>query len=95
MVFNVNLTQEASDQLNEAIAYYQKRGKGAAFLNQVNDIFDLISQNPELFPIEFKNYRKATVQKFPYLVIYFTDVKNVIVTSVFNTYQNPKNKFTQ
>jgi hypothetical protein len=33
MVFNVNLTQEASDQLNEAIAYYQKRGKGAAFLN--------------------------------------------------------------
>lgn len=94
MAFNVNLTQEASDQLNEAIAYYQERGRGAVFLKKVNNIFDLISTNPKLFPIEFQNYRKATIQKFPYIVIYFTDANDVIVTSVFNTHQNPENRFS-
>ena len=93
MTFNINLSSVASDQLTEAFLYYDELGKGSEFLNQIYQVFDLISENPKLFPIDFDIYRRATVQKFPYLIIYFTDVNDIIVTSVFNTNQNPKNRF--
>lgn len=93
MTFNINLSQTATEQLTEAFQYYDERGKGDDFLDEVYRIFDLISENPNLFPIDFDIFRRATVQKFPYLVIYFTDLNDVIVTSVFNTKQNPDKRF--
>jgi len=93
MAFNITLSNTASEQLTEAFLWYEKRGKGNSLLKEVYQLLDTISENPKLFPIDFGEYRRAKVPKYPYIIIYFTATNNVVVTSVFHTKQNPDKRF--
>lgn len=92
MAFNVIISDNADQQITEAFLWYEERGKGSEFMDELYKILNLIERNPMLFPIDFDEYRKATVKRFPYLVIYFTANNDVVVTSVFHTSRNPRNK---
>ncbi len=80
-------TQEAYDWYEEKMT-----GLGNKFLGELEDCYLKIEKYPEAFGRFYKNYRKAGLKKFPYLVI-FTIIKNeVIILAVFHGKRNPKKR---
>lgn len=55
-------------------------------------MFLLYRKNPEIYKIAFSVFRSAKLSKFPNVAIYKVEQNEVIVTKVFNTYQNPIKK---
>ena len=85
---------EAEQDILLAVAWYeeQRAGLGREFLNELEDLYAYIEENPRYFPERSKNIRQASFKKFPYLVIFRLYPGKVVVLAVFNCYQNPKKK---
>ncbi|AZB31623.1 type II toxin-antitoxin system RelE/ParE family toxin [Chryseobacterium balustinum] len=94
MVYKLILKPEAENDLGEAIEYYQskRKGLGLKFLKCVQKFFDRITKNPLHYPLKSNQFREAYIQKFPYIIIYEIIDNEIVVFSVFNTYQNPEKK---
>ncbi|MFC0428553.1 type II toxin-antitoxin system RelE/ParE family toxin [Chryseobacterium scophthalmum] len=94
MVYKLILKPEAENDLGEAIEYYQskRKGLGLKFLKCVQKFFDRITKNPLHYPLKSNQFREAYIQKFPYIIIYEIIENEIVVFSVFNTYQNPEKK---
>ena len=87
----IRLLPEARDELDAAADWYeqQRPGWAAAFLDRVGDILDRIAANPQLHGKVYHDVRKAVVQKFPFVVLYYEDPGDVVVIAVFHTARNP------
>lgn len=92
MIDNVVILPEAVDDLAESRAWYEGRsiGLGERFLSQVDDCIERIQRNPELYERVYKDYRRAMVHRFPYVVFYEFEVDAIVVYSVFHTAQDPQ-----
>lgn len=79
-------TQKAYDWYKE-----QMPGLGDKFLGELEECYLKIEKYPAAFG-RIKNYRKAIVKRFPYLVI-FTIINNeIIVFAVFHGKSNLKKR---
>jgi len=89
----LEIKEEANLEIIDAYLHYESKqlGLGEIFLEQLDLYFDRIAENPKHFEVK-NNYREAYIRKFPYLIIFRIEEEKVIVYSVFNTPQNPKNK---
>ncbi len=92
MIETVVILREALDDLVEARIWYEDRslGLGDRFLDRVDDCIDRIRKNPELYERVYKDYRRAVVHRFPYVVFYESSVNTITVYSVFHSAQDPK-----
>ncbi len=92
MIETVVILREALDDLVEARIWYEDRslGLGDRFLDRVDDCVDRIRKNPELYERVYKDYRRAVVHRFPYVVFYESSVNTITVYSVFHSAQDPK-----
>lgn len=70
---------EAEQDMAEGRAWYdsQRAGLGVEFLTAVDEVFDRIRENPELYAPEYKSVRRAGLNRFPY-VAYFRIVNDAI-----------------
>lgn len=84
MTLPITLRVEAEADFDAAFAWYQSQrvGLGVDFAERVQETLDLIAERPELYPRVFRNLRRATVQRFPYLVIYEIEPERVVVVAV-------------
>lgn len=76
----------------EAYLWYeqQKTGLGEEFLESLDKAHQSIIQNPSTYRTRYKKMVRAfLVDRFPYLVFYVLDKKDVNVISVFNTSRDP------
>jgi plasmid stabilization system protein ParE len=87
----LEFTPRARDDAHEAYAWYERQspGLGNRFLRHVDECIELIQANPELFEVVYKQYRRAIVRRFPYVVFYKHEVETVRVHSIFQSAQNP------
>jgi hypothetical protein len=94
MPFVLELKEDANLEIIEAYSYYEEKrlGLGDEFLEHLNIYFERITFNPKHFPQKRKPYREAFIKRFPFLIIYEIAKEKIIIYSVFNTWQNPKNK---
>lgn len=81
----------AREEVSDAYQYYenQKPGLGDDFFEALDHIFDLILDNPNLFPKDFEEVRKATLKKFPFTIYYEVVEDQIFVYSVFHQSRNP------
>lgn len=81
----------AREEVSDAYQNYESRrsGLGDSFLESLDEIFDLIIENPNLFPIDFEEVRKAPIRKFPFTVYYEVVEEEVFVYSVFHQSREP------
>ncbi len=88
------VTTQADFNIFDAFQYYEFKQPdlGKHFLSSLEKCFSSIENNPEIYRISFSKFRQAKLQKFPYVVIYKVEQNMVVVTKVFNTYQNPIKK---
>lgn len=93
MKFEVQLSEEAEEDVFESFNWYEKKqsGLGDEFLSEIQNSFQLIGKNPESYRIRYRQKVRAfVVDRFPFLILYIIKEKMVDVVSVFHTSRNPK-----
>ncbi len=94
MKYSVIIKPEAEIDLSEAIDWYesQREGLGIDLLLHFEDKLTTIQRNPSQFEKILKNFRRAVLHKFPYIIYYLVDEQNkhVNVYAFLNTSRNPQ-----
>ncbi|MEL6717823.1 MAG: type II toxin-antitoxin system RelE/ParE family toxin [Bacteroidota bacterium] len=97
MAYKIILEDRAIEEIDHAFDWYesQRSGLGTDFMAELYDYLDLIAESPRLFPIDFKQYRKAVLKRFyNYIIIYsIEELDKIYVLSVFDTRQDPNKKY--
>lgn len=85
------IAREAVQDVRNAVEYYelQSRGLGEDFLHKVEVRIQLIHRRPEIFAVEYLDYRRVMIRRFPYAVVYRCDAERVVVYGVFHTSADP------
>lgn len=94
-MFEIILLSQAEDELSDAYDWYegQQPALGNRFYKEINYYLSLLEKDPNLFAIKYtEELRAVSVNKFPYLIIYWINDadKMVYVVSIFHTSRNPK-----
>jgi plasmid stabilization system protein ParE len=82
---------EAEADIAEAAIWYERRrsGLGAEFVRSIDDCLALISKQPDIFPVVYRQARMALPRKFPYLVIYRVSSESITIVAVIHGSRNP------
>jgi toxin ParE1/3/4 len=88
----VIIRPEAKQDIAEGYDWYEGRqeGLGAEFLTAVNELFAQIRETPELYAPEFKAVRRASLDRFPYVIYYRIDGESLEVIAVLHGGRNPR-----
>lgn len=93
MQYFLIVRQEAVEEMKAAYLYYESitEGLGERFLSELHKRYSEIAKHPQAYGFidGKKTIRDIKIRHFPYQVIYEIVDKNVVVLSVFNSYQNP------
>ena len=83
---------DAEEEFNEAVLWYgnQQKGLEIEFARCIDDAIQKIKRNPGLYPIEFENYRKKVVRRFPFKIIYEISEDHIYILAVFHSRRNPE-----
>ncbi len=89
---NLILAPEALADAREAYASYelQRPGLGAAFLRSLDARIALVHRLPEIFAVEYRNYRRVALRRFPFAVLYECNRNAVTIYGVFHTSADPE-----
>lgn len=93
MVFSINLTIKALEDIQSAVGYYNSRSAnlGYRFADDLDDSFLAIARMPFAYSFRYKNIRAKLLSKFPFLIYFVVDERNASleILRIFNTYQEP------
>ena len=91
--FTVVFSPLALDDIQRAVEYYQKQqpGLGKRFAAQLQLSLNAIKRNPFFTSMRYDDIRCTAIKKFPYLVHYYIDEDEFLVTiiAVYPTYKEP------
>ncbi len=91
---NLKFTFRANIDTIVAYEFYESRRKnlGEQFLEELDNCYQSIVLNYTTYKVVHSIYRQAVVNKFPFVVIYSVDEKDIIITAIFHTSKNPNKK---
>jgi plasmid stabilization system protein ParE len=83
---------EAEADIEESFNWYENEcpGLGHEFRNALSSTIDLIRTNPQMFPLIYKQIRRAIVKRFPHSFFFFIAEETVIVTACIHHKRDPK-----
>ena len=86
------VVQRQSDlDIQAAALWYedQRGGLGKRFLNELDEVFRRIENNPRQFPKLEGEVRRALLRHFPYGVYFAEGVDEVVVLAVLHLHREP------
>jgi plasmid stabilization system protein ParE len=85
------LRSEARQELEQAVSWYETQlpDLGRQFRAEVYRTFDNIIAYTELYPKSRGAARKAVLRRFPYLIFYLVETKQIVVVAVFHAKRDP------
>lgn len=88
------ILEPAVSEIAESCAFYNQKlpGLGDEFEEEIFQLFEFIRSNPLLFPLKFAHIREVPMKRFPFVINYEILGKQIIVSAVFHTKQNPAKK---
>lgn len=93
MLFDINLTQRAINDVENGVEYYNELSEnlGFKFADEIDFALQQIAKMPTAYSFRYKNARAKQVNKFPFLIYFIIDDSKTSeeVLRIFNTYQNP------
>ena len=91
--FKLVIKEEAKSDINEAYRWYESKQKrlGERFIDMLDNYFNRIISAPKSFPKKYKEMRQATLNVFPYIILFEIEKETIIVFAVFNTHKDSKN----
>ncbi|MEQ9366678.1 MAG: type II toxin-antitoxin system RelE/ParE family toxin [Leptospirales bacterium] len=80
------LSELSQRQLTEITVWYDSRkaGRGRAFVGSLDRIMARISQFPRQFPVAYRDYRQALMDRFPYRVFYREEETQIQILAVLH-----------
>jgi plasmid stabilization system protein ParE len=92
MTFQLVVEPAAHADADEAYKYYESKqhGLGAQFMARVEEVFDQIRDNPQLFATSYRMVRQTLVRRFPFVVSYLIDGDRVVVIAICHGRRNPR-----
>lgn len=91
MAFRLEITAAARHYILDGINYYKAISEklSEAFCKDIFQSLDAIENNPTFFSYYHEPFRRVSLKKFPYLIVYkiYRDV--VVITGVSSAKQNP------
>jgi toxin ParE1/3/4 len=87
----INFHSEARKEFFEAADYYEEQvvGLGDNFVDEVEKVLDVITQQPTSGTKITKTERRFLVSRFPYGIIYSVEDDQVIIFAVMNLRRKP------
>lgn len=88
----IKISPYALNDLDESIKYYnlQKEELGNDFAKNIDKVLKRIKNNPNQFPVTYKEMRIVRTEKFPFNVFFVVKGKTNYVLGIFHTSRNPK-----
>ena len=82
----VTIRAAARADLRETRDWYEKRrqGLGNEFLLTVTDALLALEENPERYPIYYRDFRRILTDRFPFKIFYRIEGQSVIVYRVLH-----------
>lgn len=82
----VNIQASAQLDLQDAADWYEEkyRGLGQEFLEEIDEVFDVISRRPRQFPPIVGQARRALVKRFPYAIYFHEQDDEIEVFAVLH-----------
>lgn len=84
--------KEAEEDIREAYEWYEEKSSnlGIDFVSEVETIFAIIEENPEICAKVFDNVRRMLCKRFPYSVYYLESKSIIVVIAVLHQKRNPE-----
>lgn len=97
MLYKIEVRELAAFEIIDAYDWYeqQKEGLGAAFLNELDAFYNVLSDNPKTFSYYDKPVREGKINRFPYTVVYEIFGSTIVIYSVFMEKQDLLKKRTK
>jgi plasmid stabilization system protein ParE len=89
----VVLRRIAEREYDDAVGRYEseREGLGIEFRAVIEQHFQRIAENPDLFPKVRGAARRAVVlRRFPFVIHFLVEAKRIVILSVFHTSRDPE-----
>ena len=90
--YSIEISDEAEYDFDNSYEYYFKDSPiiADAFFQRINISFESIKRIPYSFPKVYKNIRKFTEKKFPFVIYFQVEEFTIKVIAIFHTSRNPE-----
>jgi plasmid stabilization system protein ParE len=91
-VLPLELHPAASEEVEEAYTWYQRKASGAIadeFLDEIDRAVDAICEMPNTWPSYIQGTRRFLLRRFPYTIVYRLDGDTVRVIAVAHQRRRP------
>ncbi|MGH8224534.1 MAG: type II toxin-antitoxin system RelE/ParE family toxin [Gammaproteobacteria bacterium] len=91
MSFHVYVRGAAERDVASVQDWYEKQrsGLGAEFLDEFDRVLTLLAQSPFIYPVLYRDIRRAVLHRFPFLVWYQIEGNIVTVLACTHGKRNP------
>lgn len=91
MTFPVVFRRPARAEFIEAAAWYeaQRPTLGVEFIAEIDRCVALAAEQPLLYAVIHKGFRRVTAERFPYSVYFRAEARRVVVLAVFHGSRDP------
>ena len=88
---SVLFSQAARSELLGAQDWYEREapGLGRRFRHEVDAVVQRLADDPQHFPVVFKNVRRARTRRFPYALFFVIQTDVLFVIACFHSSRNP------
>jgi plasmid stabilization system protein ParE len=92
MKYKLVLRPEAVAEVKDAFFWYEerRRGLGHEFLLSLDAAMSFVKRSPKVYPVVYKDIRRAILERFPFGVFYLIENDIVTVLAVFHARRDPK-----
>lgn len=88
---NVRTLPAASDELQDAAAYYDRQspGLGPRFLEELGRTMERLTAHPEAWRWISDRERRCSLNGFPYGIVYRVEGEDILVVAVMHLHRRP------
>lgn len=92
MSFKIIVRPLAERDLKDAQLWYNDKSSavGSRFRNCVDDVLQILTSTPLIFPVAHRDVRRAPVQHFPYILYYVIRRSRVLIVGCFHVRRDPQ-----
>lgn len=92
MKYNVTVRRAAELDIAAAQVWYdgQRPGLGTEFHSEITQTFAILAETPLIYPVLYRDVRRALIHRFPYLLWYRVYGSNVTVLACTHARQDPQ-----
>ena len=89
---SIRLRRAAEADVIEAFLWYEESrpGLGGDFEAAVDEMVERIAESPQLYPVVYRDTRRALLKRFPYILYYYVAGEEIVVIACLHTRRDPR-----